>query len=106
MNTLPNRLATEVRAQFSDFSVAGTKDKYAITTQRVVVRNVRPQQLHRSINGRGAGADGGQGGNRYDALLGNMRVGNFQYCDGSLALGGAYGKRVAASSCACACIPY
>jgi hypothetical protein len=67
----PIRIAQAVGAHQSDFSIAGTKDKAAVTTQRVHVRNVTPKALDKAVNPRS-----------------NMRAGNYAYTDRALSLGG------------------
>ncbi|BHF59216.1 multisubstrate pseudouridine synthase 7 [Sparganum proliferum] len=58
------------------FSYAGTKDKRAITTQRVSVKNISSKRLA-SLNPR----------------LNGIKVGNFAYLPYSIALGDLYGNR-------------
>ncbi|VDK70598.1 unnamed protein product [Dibothriocephalus latus] len=58
------------------FSYAGTKDKRAITTQRVSVKNISSKRLA-SLNPR----------------LNGIKVGNFKYLPHSISLGDLYGNR-------------
>ncbi|KAF0698323.1 Aste57867_11043 [Aphanomyces stellatus] len=71
-------LARAFRAAVADLSVAGTKDKRAVTHQHVVVKNVTPETIR------------GVAGQLHSA---GLAVGGLQYVDRPLSLGQTRGNR-------------
>ncbi|KAG6597930.1 uncharacterized protein IUM83_07702 [Phytophthora cinnamomi] len=75
-----DKLARWLHRPLSAFSYAGTKDKAAITFQHVVASGVAPDRLL-SLN------------SAEEATLTGIRVGDLQYVETPMALGGASGNR-------------
>ncbi|KAG9415976.1 hypothetical protein AC1031_000366 [Aphanomyces cochlioides] len=71
-------LARALRASVTDFSVAGTKDKRAITTQHLVMKNVPPDTIQKA---------------RPALIAAGIEIGQLQFVEQPLSLGQSQGNR-------------
>ncbi|CAK4486583.1 unnamed protein product [Aphanomyces euteiches] len=71
-------LARALRASVTDFSVAGTKDKRAITTQHLVMKNVTPDTIQKA---------------RPTLFAAGIEIGQLQFVEQPLSLGQSQGNR-------------